>query len=54
LFPTGSGVIKTFEKELKGFPTSKGTIRFPVDKPLPSALLKKIVKTRIAENEEWD
>jgi len=54
LFPTGSGVIKKFEKELKDFPTSKGTIRFPVDKPLPSALLKKIVKTRVAENEEWD
>ena len=54
LFPTGSGVFKKFEKELKDFPTSKGTIRFPVDKPLPSALLKKIVKTRVAENEEWD
>ncbi len=54
LFPTGSGVIKKFEKELKDFPTSKGTIRFSVDKPLPAALLKKIVKVRIKENEEWD
>lgn len=54
LFPTGSGVIKKFEKELKDFPTSKGTIRFPVDKPLPAALLKKIVKTRVAENDKWD
>jgi uncharacterized protein YdhG (YjbR/CyaY superfamily) len=54
LFPTGSGVIEKFEKELKDFPTSKGTIRFPVDKPLPDALLKKIVKARVAENEEWD
>ncbi len=54
LFPTGSGVIKKFEKELKNFPTSKGTIRFPVDKPLPAMLLKKIVKVRVAENEEWD
>lgn len=54
LFPTGSGVLKKFEKDLKNFPTSKGTIRFPVDKPLPTALLKKIVKTRVAENEEWD
>jgi uncharacterized protein YdhG (YjbR/CyaY superfamily) len=54
LFTTGSGVIKKFEKELKDFPISKGTIRFPVDKPLPSALLKKIVKTRVAENKEWD
>src|SRR3981081_4521307 len=54
LFPTGSGVIKKFEKELKGFATSKGTIQFPVDKPPPSGLLKKIVKTRVAENDKWD
>jgi len=54
LFPTGSGVIKKFEKELKGFATSKGTIQFPSDKPLPDAVLKKIVKTRVAENKGWD
>jgi uncharacterized protein YdhG (YjbR/CyaY superfamily) len=54
LFPTGSGVIEKFEKELEGFPTSRGTIRFPSDMPLPDSLLKKIVKTRVAENKEWD
>ncbi|MFZ0859048.1 MAG: DUF1801 domain-containing protein [Candidatus Sulfotelmatobacter sp.] len=54
LFPTGSGVIKKFEKELKGFATSKGTIQFPSDKPLPDALVRKIVKARVKENEEWD
>jgi len=54
LFPTGSGVLDKFEKELKGFRKSKGTIHFPLDKPLPDALLKKIVKARIKENEEWD
>lgn len=54
LFPTGSGVIKQFEKELKGYSTNKGTIRFPSDQPLPDALLKKIVKVRVAENKEWD
>ena len=54
LFPTGSGVIEKFAKELEGFPTSRGTIRFPSDKPLPDSLLKKIVKTRVAENKEWD
>jgi uncharacterized protein YdhG (YjbR/CyaY superfamily) len=50
LFPTVS-VIKTFKKELKDFRVSKGTIHFPVDKPLPVALLKKMVKTRLAEME---
>ena len=50
LFP-GSSVIETFKAELKSFPTSKGTIRFPVDKPPPAALVKKIVKARIADNE---
>jgi uncharacterized protein YdhG (YjbR/CyaY superfamily) len=54
LFPTGSGVLDQFEKELKGYPRSKGTIRFPSDKGFPDALLKKIVKARVAENKEWD
>jgi uncharacterized protein YdhG (YjbR/CyaY superfamily) len=54
LFPTGSGVLDQFEKELRGYRTSKGTIQFPSDKPLPDALVKKIVKARVAENKEWD
>ncbi len=54
LFPTGSGVIEKFAKELKDYPTSRGTIRFPSDKPLPDALLKKIVKERVTQNREWD
>ena len=36
--------------ELKNYDTSKGTIRFQADKPLPVALVRKLVKTRIAEN----
>jgi uncharacterized protein YdhG (YjbR/CyaY superfamily) len=52
LFPTGSGVIEKFARELKGYPTSRGTIRFPSDKPLPDALLKKIVKERVSQNRE--
>ena len=53
LFPTGSGVEK-FAKELKAYSTSKGTIQFPSDEPLPDSLLKKIVRHRIKENREWD
>jgi uncharacterized protein YdhG (YjbR/CyaY superfamily) len=51
LFPMSGAVIKAFKKELKNFHTSKGTIRFPVDQPLSAALLKKLVKARIAEKE---
>lgn len=50
LFP-GASVIEAFENELKDFHTSKGTIHFPVDKPPSTALLKKLVKARIAQNE---
>jgi len=54
LFPTGSGVLDQFEEELKGYRTSKGTIQFPSDRPLPDALVKKIVRGRVKENREWD
>src|SRR2546427_9300032 len=50
LFPTAS-VIEAFKNELKDFSTSKGTIHFPMDKPLPTALVKKLVKARVAQNE---
>jgi uncharacterized protein YdhG (YjbR/CyaY superfamily) len=50
LFPTAS-VIEAFKNELKGFSTSKGTIHFATDKPLPAALVRKLVKARIAQNE---
>jgi len=50
LFP-GSSVIEAFKDELKGFSTSKGTIQFRTDKPLPTALIKKLVKARVAQNE---
>ena len=49
-FPTGA-VIEAFKNELKGFTTSKGTIQFPTDKPLPSTLVKKLVKARVAQSE---
>jgi uncharacterized protein YdhG (YjbR/CyaY superfamily) len=50
LFPTAA-VIEAFKDELKGFSTSKGTIHFPTDKPLPTALVKKLVKARVAHTE---
>ena len=49
-FPTGA-VIEAFKSDLKGFTTSKGTIQFPTDKPLPTALVKKLVKARVAQSE---
>jgi|SRR5271165_1240263 len=49
LFP--GALPEAFRDELKGYPTSKGTIQFRVDKPLPATLVKKLVKARIAQNE---
>src|SRR5579864_4913357 len=54
-FPMGSSVLDAFEKELKDFRVSKGTLHFALDKPLPALLVKKIVRARIAQNEsrQW-
>jgi uncharacterized protein YdhG (YjbR/CyaY superfamily) len=49
LFP-GAGPTIEFKDELKNFQTSKGTIRFAPNKPLPAALIKKLLKSRVAEN----
>src|ERR1700751_2057911 len=51
LFPMSGAVIDKFRDELEGFHTSKGTLQFPVDKPLSAALMKKIIKARMAEIE---
>jgi len=48
LFPTAS-VIEAFKKELEGYSTSKGTIQFSTEKPLPSTLIKKMVKERLRQ-----
>ena len=51
-FPMNSSLIRIFKDELKNYKTAKGTIQFPLDKPLSAALVKKMVKYRIAENEQ--
>jgi uncharacterized protein YdhG (YjbR/CyaY superfamily) len=51
LFPTAS-VIEGFKSEIAGFTTSKGTVQFPTDKALPVALIKKLVKARVAQCEK--
>ncbi len=43
-------VIEAFKEELEGYETADSIIRFPHDKPLPTALVKRIVKARIVEN----
>jgi uncharacterized protein YdhG (YjbR/CyaY superfamily) len=51
LYALPSAIIE-FKNELKGYETSKGTIQFPLDKPIPYDLVKKIVKYRVKENLE--
>jgi uncharacterized protein YdhG (YjbR/CyaY superfamily) len=50
-FYPGSTAIETHKDELKDYELSKGTIRFQPNKPLPAALVRAIVKERLAENE---
>ena len=50
LFPASGSVIKEMKDELKSYKTSKGTIQFTIEKPLPVSLVKKIVKMRMKEN----
>ncbi len=47
--PTG---IEKFKKELSAYKTAKGSVQFPLDKPMPLALIRKIVKFRVKENLE--
>jgi len=51
LYPTPSGTER-FRKELSSYETGKGSIRFPLDKPIPYDLIAKIVKFRVRENLE--
>jgi uncharacterized protein YdhG (YjbR/CyaY superfamily) len=51
LFPMSGTVLDRFADELQDYRTGKGTLRFDPSKPLPRALIKKLVKARVAENE---
>jgi uncharacterized protein YdhG (YjbR/CyaY superfamily) len=53
LFPTPD-VIRAFRKELAGYRTSAGTIQFPLEKPLPLALIRRITKHRVKDSIERD
>jgi uncharacterized protein YdhG (YjbR/CyaY superfamily) len=48
-FPYSSGTLDDYKDELSSFKTSKGTIQFTTDNPLPAGLVKKIVKSRLEE-----
>ncbi len=49
-YPMSSTTVQAHKDELKGYDTSKGTIRFQTDHPLPAPLVRKLVRARIAEN----
>lgn len=51
-FPMSIALMEAHREELAPWSTSRGTIRFSVDKPLPATLVKKLVKARIKENDE--
>jgi uncharacterized protein YdhG (YjbR/CyaY superfamily) len=48
-YPKGSG-IEAFKEELSPYKSAKGSVQFPLDKPIPYELIRKIVRFRVAEN----
>ena len=49
-YPMNGSTVAAFQDELKNYETSKGCIHFSAAKPLPAALVRKLVKARVAEN----
>jgi uncharacterized protein YdhG (YjbR/CyaY superfamily) len=49
-FPMSLGVMEAFRDELAAFDTSKGTIRFPAERPLPAELVRRMVQARLRES----
>jgi uncharacterized protein YdhG (YjbR/CyaY superfamily) len=52
MYPIGAAITRSLAKDVEGYETSTGTIRFPLDEKVPVALVKKLVKARIAQVRE--
>jgi uncharacterized protein YdhG (YjbR/CyaY superfamily) len=52
IYPIGDAIRRSLAKDVEGYETSKGTIRFPLEERVPLSLIKKLVKARIAETRQ--
>jgi len=49
-FPMSASLLDDFPEDVEKYRTAKGTLQFPLDKPLPAALVKKLVRARVVQN----